>query len=258
MKKLIAIMSCHHKCAWANAQRQTWVKDIVARGYADVKFFLGRPDYDEYAGPELDEIWLPVSDGYRSIPLKVKLICQWAVEHGYDLVAKCDDDVYIIPDRFPALPLGGDYVGRFRTPYGKVYPVHFASGFFYCLTRRAAEIVANTPWNGDWMDERFVATSLAYRGLFGYTDAVSYLVTGPHVDAKALLPNPTFNRGTVFCEYNPASIRALHEELKNVGPCSAPHPGLIKQPEVVVTAEMLASPPGDDVPQHKLNRTYHV
>ena len=38
MRKLIAIMTCHRKREWADAQRQTWVKDVVARGYADVRF----------------------------------------------------------------------------------------------------------------------------------------------------------------------------------------------------------------------------
>ena len=127
-----------------------------------------------------DEVWLGGDDSYRGIPLKVQAIMRWAAEHCYDVTAKCDDDVYVIPERFPYLSCEmSEYTGRFRTPHGKVYPVHFASGFFYWLRNRAMQTVADTPWNGDWMDERFVATALARRGMFGMHDADSYKVTGP-------------------------------------------------------------------------------
>ena len=169
---------------WADAQRQTWVKDVVARGYADVRFFYGIGDQAKTYCPHSDEVALNVPDDYRGIPLKVQAIMRWAAEHCYDVTAKCDDDVYVIPERFPYLSCEmSEYTGRFRTPHGKVYPVHFASGFFYWLRNRAMQTVADTPWNGDWMDERFVATALARRGMFGTHDADSYKSTIPHLAA---------------------------------------------------------------------------
>ncbi len=250
-------MTCHHKAASAHAQRQTWVQDIVGRGYADVKFFFGEPETLSDRMPKQDEIWLPVPDDYRGIPLKVKAICQYARDHCYDYVAKCDDDVYVVPARFKTLPVEpADYVGRFRTPHGNVYPSHFASGFFYWLSNRAAGYVAATPWNGDWMDERFVATVLARYGITGYSDTINYQVTGPHTLPPQVLTNDTFRHGTVFCEYGPAAIHAMHLAMSELRPVQHKYLELVRQPQVVVTDEILSSKPNDDVPEHKRVKRY--
>jgi hypothetical protein len=255
VRKLIAIMTCHHKTASAQAQRQTWARDIVGKGYADVKFFLGQPNEQSRLLP--DEVWLDVPDDYRGIPLKVKAICDYAREHCYDEVSKCDDDVYVVPERYKMLPIvPADYVGRFRTPYGNVYPPSFASGFFYTLSSRAAGIVADTPWNGDWMDERFVATALARRGIIGYHDAVNYVVSGPHLVGLDVLANDSLRKGTVFCEYGPAAIHAMHLAMRHLNPVKYEHIELTQQPQVVVTDEILASKPNDDVPEHKRVKNY--
>ena len=254
MRKLIAVMTCHQKAAWADAQRKTWVKDIVGRGYADVKFFLGRPN--DHSQLMSDEVWLDVDDSYSGIPLKVQAICKYTEEHCYDYVAKCDDDAYVAPERFPALPLMDDYIGRFRSPYGKVYPSCFASGFFYWLTNRAAKIVAETQWNGDWMDERFVATALARKGITGYSDFTNYQVSGPHTEGLSVLNNELHRNGTVFCEYGPRAMHVMHLALRDVKPVPR-WSGLIRQPEVTVTDQILNSPPGDAAPEHKLNRRYN-
>ena len=253
MRKLVAIMTCHHKAASAHAQRQTWARDIVGRGYADVKFFFGQGEHRD-ALP--DEVRLFCPDDYRGIPLKVQAICKYAVEHCYDYVSKCDDDVYVVPERFKTLPIEpADYVGRFRTPYGTVYPAHFASGFFYTLSNRAADIVAHTPWNGDWMDERFVATALARHGIFGYHDTVNYMVTGPHLPPHQILNTDAFRKGTVFCEYAPREMHAMHLAMRHLTP--VPHDFQLKhQPQVIVTDEILRAKPNDDVPLHKIGRHY--
>ena len=252
MRKLVAIMTCHQRRAWADAQRQTWAKDVVARGYADVRFFYGAPTSAGSAYVmESDEVWLGGDDSYRGIPLKVKGICDWATEHCYDWAAKVDDDVYMVPDRVPYLPLGAaHYVGRFRPPYGKVYPPHFASGFTYWLDNHAMQIVANTPWNDDWMDERFVATALARHGIFGYNDSINYIVSGPHLDAAGILSRPIMSAGTVFCEYGPSAMLGLHKAMRNLQPVGN-HPGIRMVPSVTVTDEILRAVPGDHIPTHK-------
>ena len=257
MRKLVAIMTCHQKTAWADAQRKTWVKDVVGKGYADVKFFLGQPnDHSQLLN---DEVWLDVEDSYAGIPLKVQAICKYAEERCYDYVAKCDDDVYVAPERFLVLPLTADYIGRFRTPHGSVYPSCFASGFFYWLSNRAAKIVAETPWNGDWMDERFVATALARRGITGYSDFINYQVSGPHTEGLAVLNNELHRNGTVFCEYGPRAMHVMHLAFREVGPAVLRNfSGLIRQPDVTVTDEIMRSLPGDSAPAHKLNRRHNV
>ena len=256
MRKLIAIMSCHAKRSWVDAQRQTWVKDVVSSGYAVVKFFYGAPKtaFSAYA-MEDDEVWLGGDDSYAGIPLKVQGICRYAVDHCYDYVAKCDDDVYAVPGRFPSLPLTAGYIGRFRSPYGKVYPVHFASGFWYWLDNRCAKIVADTPWNGDWQDERFVATALARHGIGGYMDSINYMVSGPSLVGAAVLNHDIFRHGTVFCEYGPKDMHAMHLAMRHLNPV-ANHPGLMRQHLPIVTEEILRSKPTDKIPPHKLNRRY--
>ncbi len=258
MKKLVAVMTCHKRRAWADVQRQTWAHDIRAQGYADVVFFVGTIGVRNtlLCRKLSDEVWLDVDDSYAGIPLKVQGICKYAGEHGYDFVAKCDDDVYVVPERFATLPMYGDYIGRFRSPYGKTYPVRFASGFFYWLSRRAAQLVAEQPWNGDWQDERFVASVLAHHGIVGHMDAINYLVTGPHFDSQQILTRDILKNGTVYCEYGPDAMRELHQGIHHLRSVCG-HPGMMRQELGSVTARILNSPPDDKAPANK-TETYNA
>jgi hypothetical protein len=254
MKKLVAVMCCHtvRSRAQINAQRATWVKDLREQG-TDVVFFLGQPPVNASPFAAQDEVWFfGCDDSYFGIPEKVRRICRWAVENGYDYVAKVDDDVYIAPRRFAALPLGADYIGRFRGPYGN-YPAHFASGFTYWLSAAAAHHVGWTPSNGDWMDERFIANRLALEGIFGYNDPINYLVTGPHTSGAEIIKRPILKAGTVFCEYRADQMKEMHEVLRFAEPVPG-HPGLRQVPQVAITPERFAMPPLDRVPQHKVER----
>lgn len=253
MKILVAVMTCNGRGypARARAQRETWVPALRAQG-VDVKFFYGGPaPYELGYG---DEVYIPnVSDQYDGIPHKVKAICAYAYDHGYDYVAKVDDDVYIVPQRFPFLPLDGhDYVGRFRGPHGN-YPPHFASGFCYFLTKLSCHIVRRATYNGDWMDERFVATALARADIFGLSDYVNYCVTGPHMAPEAVLAHPVLGKGTVFCEYTPQQMHEMHRVFANAQPI-LPQPQLHPVPVCVVTDFELLAKPCDTAPAHKLER----
>jgi hypothetical protein len=90
MKILVAVVTCHKFRSRADAQRETWIKDM--RG-ADLRFFLGEGGDAERP----DEVILPVRDDYRSLPQKCKLVFQWALDNGYDWCVKIDDDVYLRP-----------------------------------------------------------------------------------------------------------------------------------------------------------------
>ncbi len=250
MRKLIAIMTCQKNRQKALAQQSTWVADVRAKGYADVRFFYGGP------APAIqfsEDVYLDVDDSYYGIPAKVQAMCRWADRYGYDWMAKVDDDVYVAPERLPYVPFGcADYIGRFRSPYGKVYPVHFASGFTYWLSNHAMLAVAETPLNGDWMDERFVATALARRRIWGYNDPINYVVSGPYTSGKELRGRALGN-GTFFCEYRADQMLEMHEAFRDADPVLN-HPGLRLQPKVEVTEEMLRSKPGDSIPPHKIER----
>ena len=259
MKKLLAIMTCAKNAAKAEAQRATWVTDIRSQRSADVLFFRGAPagnlrlnspGYWERNGDEIT--FFDVDDSYFGIPAKVRAILKWAYARGYDYVMKCDDDVYIVPSRFPSLLLcGHDYIGRFRGPHGN-YPAHFASGFSYWLSERAMGILSQSE-NKDWMDERFVANRLAMEGIFGYNDSVSYKVCGPTVSAKEILKRKMLADGTVFCEYTAHQQAELHALLRHLPPVTG-HPGLRQVPKVNITRAQFDAAPTDKPPVHKIEK----
>lgn len=256
MKILVAVMTCHGRRyrARAAAQRATWVPELRAQGHNVVFFYGADPKVPGYNNTASDEVWFEdIDDKYTGIPRKVQRICAWAYDHGYDYVAKVDDDVYIVPQRFQWLPLEGrDYVGRFRGPHGN-YPPHFASGFTYFLSRTAAHFVRRANWNGDWMDERFVATALARQDIFGASDHVNYCVTGPHMDLATLLSHRELSKGTVFCEYNPEQMHAMHAAFRAAQPIW-PQPTLVPVPPCVVTDFEMMARPCDKIPDGKVER----
>ncbi len=253
MRWLIGIMTCHENYAKADAQRDTWVKDVRALGIADVRFFLGAPRKLSDRMPREDETWLDVDDTYFGLTNKVQVMCAWSAAHGYDRHSKCDDDVYIAPKRLVSLPFYDyDYIGRFRGPHGN-YPSSFASGFFYTLSRRADEIVASERWNGDWLEERFVANALALRGIYGYNDPVNYQVCGPMMPGAMVRTRPIFKNGTVFCEYRANQMEEMHEAFRYAPPVPN-HPGLRELPRVSITREQFDAKPIDKPPQHKVER----
>lgn len=257
MKILVAVNTCHKTphVLKAAAQRRTWVPGVRALGF-EVVFFRGRPPADSSPFVGQDEVWLfDCDDSYAGISKKVQRIFAWAKDHGYDYVLKVDDDVYIVPQRLQFLVFtvyGKDYVGRFRGPYGN-YPPHFASGFAYWLSCIACHMVAATPHNGDWMDERFVATALAHRGVYGHTDLQSYCVTGPHLSAKDVMEHPTLGKGTIFCEYGAAAIEDFHRVFADATPV-LPLPEPQRVPECFVDVHKLHEPPADRIPEGKLDK----
>lgn len=142
MKPLIAIITCHKFKGRADAQRKTWIplmEGLSENKRIDIKFFLGRGANRE---PLPDEVFLDVPDDYDSLPYKVRAAMRWAVKHEYDIVLKCDDDVYIFPERlagsFPNTP----YEGRLNNSQHKVAPYGWCSGFAYWLGGNALTIIA--------------------------------------------------------------------------------------------------------------------
>lgn len=158
-KALIAIVSCERYINRLKSIQTTWVPQAIAAGY-DVEVFTGAR--------------LGISDDYYSLPLKVKTICQWAVDNNYHHMLKTDDDSYIRVARFEVVK--ADYAGmwapandcgtrnpspgRLEKPSG-TYPYDYASGGAYWLSRRSLEIIANEPLSDDWAEDRWVGNTLA-------------------------------------------------------------------------------------------------
>src|ERR1019366_8732838 len=145
MKTLIALINCHSRKAYADAQRETWIPRVPPG--LDYKFFLGPSE--RTPGP--DEVFLPCDDSYRGLPNKVQEVMRWAREHEYEVTAKIDDDVVLKPEQF--LMSGCQYQefsGHTNTDGGAI---KIPWGFCYTLGKRAMEIMANAPLPPDGNDE---------------------------------------------------------------------------------------------------------
>ncbi len=140
---LVAIESCHRDRDKQQAQRDTWLSEIIS---ADYKFFLGQPKTKDQC---LDEVFLDVDDSYEALSIKTQAICEWAYKHDYDWLFKCDIDT-VLNGKKAMISGGQDYVGGENAdvnipgfPPGRI---EFCSGGAgYWLSRKALTIVANAP-----------------------------------------------------------------------------------------------------------------
>lgn len=154
MKILIGVVSCHsyqyaaddsvgHKTGSdpvrASASRKTWVKNFP-HDKLDLKFFYGRGGDRQ---PAADEVFLDAPDGYYELPAKVKAMFRWALDAGYDYCLKIDDDVLLRPTNLLKFFQPVDYCGyELEAAIGK-----YASGAAYVISRRAMQLVVDTPWD---------------------------------------------------------------------------------------------------------------
>ena len=193
--RLIAVVTCRARRAQADAQRRTW-----AAGRSDVRFFVGASESSDASRDE--EFVLDVDDGYDGLPAKVRAVCRWALEAGYDSLLKVDDDVYLVPERLPDY-VRYDYVGNFRARNGN-YRYDYASGFAYHLSRRAMEIVAQAELTEDSMEDRWVGQVLgAARPPVSTYDEKRFACTFPcGVDeARALWGSPIGRSHMAYAQY---------------------------------------------------------
>lgn len=128
MEVLIGVITCEANVQRADAVRQTWgAACSYPLVYADGKT-------------------LGCDDSYEGLPEKVKSLCAYALENGYDWLLKIDDDTMLFPQRL-VVPTSGDYIGRVRGALTRLsgYPGSYCSGGAYWLSRRAMEIIAAAP-----------------------------------------------------------------------------------------------------------------
>ena len=157
MRHLLALITCHTRQAYANAQRETWIPKIPAG--LDYKFFLGPSE----STPGPDEVFLDCDDSYVGLPSKVRAACKWALDHGYDTGTKIDDDVVLKPTDFlNSLSNPKDFSGHTNFDGGVVKAPW---GFIYTLSKRAMDIVVTSELPPNNNDEVWVANTLAYNGI---------------------------------------------------------------------------------------------
>lgn len=178
MKLLVAIMTCHRldyyiddltvdwctqknlRCldqqARVNTIRKTWLTLLPPHDPAilqdveiDYSFFYGTKLRDSndrklkailpLRQPLADEIFLDCGDNYTQNPAKMKAICRWALDHGYDYLLRCDDDTFVFPERLLSTDWATfDYSGSCSNN-------DFHPGGCMFLSRRMMELVINAP-----------------------------------------------------------------------------------------------------------------
>jgi hypothetical protein len=160
-KILIAVVTCGDPKfkARADEQRASWVPRIQG---ADVRFFLAKQERE----PLPDEVFLDCPDDYHSLPLKVKLMFQWALANGYQKVMKCDDDTFVASRIISAIP-SQPYAGFLNaTP-----PKPWASGFAYWVDEQCMRILVEAPIPPDeWAEDRWVGGVLHGHGIMPFYD----------------------------------------------------------------------------------------
>lgn len=227
-------MCCYARRDFAEASRQTWIKNIQG---ADYKIFYGhglsgRRRTDDivepgFYEPAFDEIQLDVPDGYMDVCTKIHEIIRWAYEQGYDYLFKVDDDTYVLPDRLLASDftnhdfVGGESFGidehkRLFKYQGGVN----ASGPGFWLSRKSMEIVLryprpghaspDEPWLGWIMRSNGTQVKADSRmGCYGNLP----LDGGSYEFCHCTLPEE--KHIIAEWEYNPEKMLAIHEQWEN-------------------------------------------
>ena len=189
MSLLIAVKSCnkHRVAGYNEVIRQTWGRDV--KFPSNLFFFHGGIRLDNDV--RLDEVFVGEPDNYDGLPKKTRAILRWFLRGPEPHIFLCDTDTYVIPSKLEKCGYENyDIAGR----YGTIWPIGTtkditddrgvarrnvhpwpSGGVGYFLSRRAAQIVLDTPIN-TWAE-----------------DYHSGQATGPHIQSGELkaidLPN---------------------------------------------------------------------
>lgn len=134
---IVGILTCRSVTDRRQACLDTWVRRLKQHGVR-VVFLVGGVEKTRLDG---DVLHVACPDDYVSLAYKTKLFAQWALKERFDYLFKCDDDTFVVADRFVAYdPEGHDYIGI--DPVDDVNPRFASGGAGFWLSRRAAKIVA--------------------------------------------------------------------------------------------------------------------
>lgn len=182
------------------AVRDTWWKHITPPVVG--KFFMGRTATKEHEAE--DVVILDCGDNYLfDLQVKIQGMCRWALDNGFDVMMKCDDDTFCHPALFP-------YLAETTVDYGGVIYNSYCcgGGTGYVFSRRSMDIIANASpklfpealhWEDRWMGEVLHAAGVEATSIPGFIDEPNLLVT------------PEFRK--TFHPVSPAGMRAMYREF---------------------------------------------
>jgi hypothetical protein len=183
MKTLVGIVNCHSRAVYQQAVRETWVPH-TPQGL-DYKFFLGPCGH---RSPKEDEVFLDCDDSYGGLPSKVRAMCKWALDHGFDHMVKLDDDVVFKPKMFLHTGYQNyDFTGNLNEDRS---PVAIPWGFCYVLSKRSMEIMAAAQLPGNHNDEAWVSHTLNSHGIVLHREPRFYLHRGNRSELMPRSPRP--------------------------------------------------------------------
>jgi hypothetical protein len=220
MKVLVAIKSCWKYKERRDAQRATWLPELVNLA-TDHLFVVGRHGWtrptrekpyvsqtNNLHGEEHMHI-IDADDDFPHIAPKVKAICQHAIATEYDLLVVLDDDTYVVPSRLMEL-CRQHYDNRFDiTAYFRTDP-QYPQGSAYILSQRAMSILAASKT----MLERGPDDVLAGRVLLKHSLQVFH--TNQLAPGPTRLVTPLKNNGVVSThKCLPHEMIAAHKDWIN-------------------------------------------
>jgi hypothetical protein len=225
MKLLVAVLTCHRldyfiddqtqdyltqrglrtldQRARVDAQRETWLASLPLG--VDYKFFYGtklrditskpnqhRPSPQPYLREPLgDETFLPVGDNYLFNSHKMRAICQYALDNGYDYLLRVDDDTLVYPERL------------FSTDWPCVF---LSSAAMQAIAKSPITSYCDDLWVGSVMDqngfERTIIDNIRHdfgdRYLAKYDEAIRYDYLALHSVTPDLMRRLWNHRATVL------------------------------------------------------------
>jgi len=140
MRVLLAIEGCHARADRIRACNHTWANGTTMPPSVTIVRFAGESESPD----SIFDIVLPVGDKYLDLPHKTQAIVRYALDKGYDMVWKTDDDCYNQPTKLTDREINAEYWGRENDGWGG-----YVSGVSYGLGRKAMEVVANSTFQSD-------------------------------------------------------------------------------------------------------------
>ena len=229
MKTLIAISTCgsFEEDGSNQAIRETWLSERLPAGF-DARLFVGRT----HIPAKPDTVLLDCGDDYYNLTWKTIEKLKWGLDRGYDFFFCCMADTYALPARLATCGFENFDIlaGFFRMKYNerpdtiKLTRESISGGSGFFLSRRAAQIVINSPkpsgWFSEMLEDGFVTgcllpekhPSLKRRGDLGMF--VSMAGVGPRAWNRAVTKH-IFQRWTADQAFHPNMIRDEYRSYRD-------------------------------------------